>query len=77
MSDEAWFQQEMHRQRAIEEALHAADNIIHRAVGGLGDTELNYLTARVAEEFVKRALMPFHTARLHADLLRADFHRSV
>jgi 20S proteasome alpha/beta subunit len=58
---------EHHREEAINRAVEAADRIILDASDGSCE-ETNYLTAQVARQFIKKALMPFCRDILKKDL---------
>jgi len=60
-------QREYERREIIKKAVDAADRIILDGTDGSVE-ELHLLTARVAEKFMERALLPFGAAMLHKDL---------
>ena len=60
-------QREYERQKIIEEALGAADRIIMDGSSGSVE-ETNFLTARVAQKMMERALHPFEREMLRKDL---------
>jgi len=60
-------QREYERQQIIEKALEAADRIILGGSDG-SEEETNFLTARVAEKIIERALHPFHRDMMKKDL---------
>jgi len=60
-------QREYERQQIIEKALEAADRIILGGSDG-SEEETNFLTARVAEKMMGRALHPFHRDMTKKDL---------
>ncbi len=54
------------REKAVRDAVEAADTIILDASDGSTE-ETNWLTARLAEGFLLKALIPFHAAKLKKD----------
>jgi len=58
---------EYRRQQIIEAAVSKADYILMENADGSVE-ELNYLTAKVAEKFMQKALNPFSAAMLKKDL---------
>jgi hypothetical protein len=68
---EPWQERDYRRQLLVERAVGSADRIIMEGADGSTE-ELNYLTAQVAEAFMKKALMPLATAMLKRDLLADD-----
>lgn len=61
-----WQKRDYRRQQIIKEAVEAADRII---LGGSDGSleETDYLTARVAEKLMQKALLPFQTVILKKD----------
>jgi len=60
-------QREYERQEIIKKALEAADRIILDGSDG-SEEETNFLTAKVAEKMVERALHPFNRDMSRRDL---------
>lgn len=60
-------EREYHRHQVIQKAVAAADHIILDGSDGSVE-ETNYLTARVAEQLIGKALHPINTAMLRKDL---------
>lgn len=60
-------QREYERNEIIKKAVEAADRIILDGSDGSCE-ETNFLTARVAEKFMERALLPLNTAMTRKDL---------
>jgi hypothetical protein len=65
---ELWEEHDYRRQRICDKAIEAADRIIMENADGSVE-ELNYLTARVAEAFMKKALQPHTMAIMKYDFL--------
>jgi len=65
---------ERRRNDAVKDAVAAADIIILNTSDGSVE-ETDYLTARVAEEFVRKALGPFSSTMLRKDL--ENRHRTL
>jgi len=64
---EKWGEKEHRREEIIKRAVEAADRIILEESDGSIE-ETNYLTARVAEVVMKKALHPFSQALLSKDI---------
>ncbi|GAI93963.1 unnamed protein product, partial [marine sediment metagenome] len=60
-------QREREREEIIKKAVEAADRIILDGSDG-SEAETNFLTARVAEKLLERALHPFYRTMLSEDL---------
>ena len=60
-------QREYERQEIIRKAVEAADRIILDGSDG-SEEETNFLTAKVAEKILERALHPFYRSMLSKDL---------
>jgi len=60
-------QREYEREEISKKAVEAADHIILDGSDG-SEAETNFLTARVAEKMIKRALHPFYRNMLSEDL---------
>ena len=60
-------QREREREEIIKKAVEAADRIILDGSDG-SEAETGYLTARVAEKMMERALHPFYRNMLSEDL---------
>jgi len=60
-------QREHEREEIIKKAVEAADHIILDESDG-SEAETNFLTAKVAEKMMERALHPFHRNMLSKDL---------
>jgi len=62
-----WQGTDMRRNKIIAEAVEAADRIIMDGSGG-SEEETNFLTAKVAEKFINKALHPFEVNMLKRDM---------
>lgn len=58
---EAWQRRCFKREQAVRQAVDAADRIIMEASDG-SKQETDYLTAKVAEEWITKVLMTHHAA---------------
>lgn len=65
---EQWEQDQYRREQAVRKAVETADRIIMDASNS--NEETNYLTGRVAEEFLKKAIIPFSSELNKLALLR-------
>ncbi len=55
------------REAAVKEAIDAVDRIILGATWGSNE-ETNWMTGRIAEELVKKAMIPYNAALMKMDL---------
>ena len=64
---EKWERRQAHRERAVQDAVNAADQIIlERSDGSVEETD--FLTAEVAEKLMEKALNPLRRAMTKKDL---------
>ena len=64
---EKWEERDARRNKIIENTVNAADRIILDGSDG-SEEETNFLTMRVAEEFIRKALHPFKAKMLSKDI---------
>lgn len=63
-----WQIREMRREKILKEALRQADLVIMEGSDG-SEEELNYLTARLAKQFMEKAFYPFQSELMKKDML--------
>ncbi len=58
---EKWEEDEIRRSEVVRRSIEVGDRVITDATDGSVE-ELNFITALVAEEWVRKAMIPYHAA---------------